>query len=1363
MVVAESKSTHSQQPQSAKSASLTPEQDHAFFSAQTPEVTPFFQAGSPPGIQPKLGAGQASFFQPTHASSVSIQPKCAACGVEEAAKGMPTLQRMPAFESEGDDSLQALLQRMPAFESEAEPNVQPKRAIQRQVEPDAEFEEDNRAEADLYPKLATNPASPPEDAGDNNSNSQPFLQTKLTIGKPGDRYEQEADAMANQVTSQSSPRASGIQPTTSAGLQQAIQRLESLLQKAEGRSIPTSAPASLEGSLQSAKGGGTPLDNQTRGDMEGGFGADFSGVRVHSGSEATAMNQSIGARAFTHGNDIFFNSGEYQPQSQGGRHLLAHELTHTLQQGASVQRKPAISSTDHTVQAYLPDFITSELNDYARHIPGYTLFTVIVGFNPLTGNRVDLNAMNLLEGLMGLVPFGTTIFDKLREYGIIQDAFAWVQRELDRLDLSISRIEDTIEAAWDEMQLIEGFDYNLNILERHFNRLYEDVKSFALSLIDHIIELLKEAAINFAEPLLADNQAWNLLKKILHYDPLRGEEVNASTAEILEDFLLLIGKQQELEKMKEEGTLQRTADWLDTQMATFDALLGELRGLVTSAIDAIRPENLTNLTANLEDLGARVDGFLQRVWDFATTVALEVLEFIKDVVVGVLRSYATNETPGYPLLTVILGKDPFTQEQVPRTPVNLIRGFMSLMPGGIEQFNQMQETGVIPRAAERIETMMTELGITWPFIRDLFIQIWDTLTIEDLLHPIDTFIRILTQFREPLNRLFTFVIEVIKVVLELILELMNFPSDILANIINNAVQALDDIQRDPVGFLLNMLEAVKLGFTNFFDNILQHLGTGLQDWFFAQLQKAGIQPPTDVSLESILDLVLQILGVSMDQIWSKLADRIGAENVARIRGAIDRLTGIWNFISDVQERGVGAIWEYIQSQISNLWNMVLEKAQEWIMTRVIDRVITKIISMLDPTGIMAVVNSFIAFFNAVQSAIEYFREILEIVNDWVSTIASVASGDVEPGAEKMEEGLASGIPIAIGFLANQVGLGNLGEQIAEILVEIRGFIDQALDWLMDRAVSMGRQVLQSLGLSTPDADSEPPATGPEHDRQVEVGLAAIDTKESQLLENNKITYEAAQQIATEVKRDHPVFKSITVVDGGATWNYNYVASPPTTKTGETKADAIILPPGIPALQPNDQVRIHTGIDWSVGDFQRYYLVNGIIFVEVKVGGYKLSKPHTAFQPQPNSQIPGWSTYTSGPTNINYASLDTFGRPTGIQATLGLPLPKGSEASYTPVGFAGAAAGHARGHLLANQLGGLGNEPRNIVTLFQNPVNTPIMSGHEGRVRKAVEGGEIVTYSVTPIYSASQAIPIAVTLQATGNAGFSLSISIPNRK
>jgi hypothetical protein len=137
--------------------------------------------------------------------------------------------------------------------------------------------------------------------------------------------------------------------------------------------------------------------------------------------------------------------------------------------------------------------------------------------------------------------------------------------------------------------------------------------------------------------------------------------------------------------------------------------------------------------------------------------------------------------------------------------------------------------------------------------------------------------------------------------------------------------------------------------------------------------------------------------------------------------------------------------------------------------------------MLDPTGIMAVVNSFIAFFNAVQSAIEYLRDILEIVNRWVTTLAAVAAGNIVPGAQMLEQGLAAAVPVAIGFLANQVGLGNVPEKIVEIIGGLRQLVDQAIDWLIDTALRLGQAALNALGLGRqqqPEQD-QPPAAAPE--------------------------------------------------------------------------------------------------------------------------------------------------------------------------------------------------------------------------------------------------------------------------------------------
>src|SRR3984893_8876253 len=105
-----------------------------------------------------------------------------------------------------------------------------------------------------------------------------------------------------------------------------------------------SSPSSLATNLSSSKGSGVPLPMSTREHMESSFGADFSNVRIHAGSDAMQMNRDLNAQAFTHGSDVYFNSGKYDTGTKQGQHLLAHELTHVVQQGNSdpavIHRRP---------------------------------------------------------------------------------------------------------------------------------------------------------------------------------------------------------------------------------------------------------------------------------------------------------------------------------------------------------------------------------------------------------------------------------------------------------------------------------------------------------------------------------------------------------------------------------------------------------------------------------------------------------------------------------------------------------------------------------------------------------------------------------------------------------------------------------------------------------------------------------------------------------------------------------------------------------------------------------------------------------------------------------------------------------------
>ncbi|WP_299441112.1 DUF4157 domain-containing protein [uncultured Aquimarina sp.] len=116
-----------------------------------------------------------------------------------------------------------------------------------------------------------------------------------------------------------------------------------------------SETSSIESQLNSTSGGSS-LPKDTQSQMESGFGTDFSNVRIHTDSSAVQMNKDLGAQAFTHGNDIYFNEGKYDTSSDSGNHLLAHELTHTVQQGASIQPKMIQKADDDS--AYDKDNFT---------------------------------------------------------------------------------------------------------------------------------------------------------------------------------------------------------------------------------------------------------------------------------------------------------------------------------------------------------------------------------------------------------------------------------------------------------------------------------------------------------------------------------------------------------------------------------------------------------------------------------------------------------------------------------------------------------------------------------------------------------------------------------------------------------------------------------------------------------------------------------------------------------------------------------------------------------------------------------------------------------------------------------------------
>ncbi|MEO8752655.1 MAG: DUF4157 domain-containing protein, partial [Casimicrobiaceae bacterium] len=213
--------------------------------------------------------------------------------------------------------------------------------------------------------------------------SAQVVQPKLFVGAPGDRFEREADAMAEHVMRQPEQPDAGAYPlpcaSCAANGEETIRRLpespysidDGVVTQVEGEpeggdsgepvqakfaaGAPSAVAPAVAGGIRALRGGGAPLSTTLRAFMEGRIGHDFGQVRVHTGSAAHAAAGRIRARAFTLGRDIVFADGQFAGHTDAGKRLLAHELTHVVQQGHAPR-----SSGDDAQQRYAPRSLSDE-------------------------------------------------------------------------------------------------------------------------------------------------------------------------------------------------------------------------------------------------------------------------------------------------------------------------------------------------------------------------------------------------------------------------------------------------------------------------------------------------------------------------------------------------------------------------------------------------------------------------------------------------------------------------------------------------------------------------------------------------------------------------------------------------------------------------------------------------------------------------------------------------------------------------------------------------------------------------------------------------------------------------------------------
>lgn len=222
------------------------------------------------------------------------------------------------------------------------------------------------------------------------------VQPKLSVGEAGDAYEQEADRVADHVVNNmhsSSGPSLQTKPESRPHITQLIMR--------QGMGV-TSISTRVEHGIKQSRGQGAMIAPQIRHPMEQAMGADFSGVKIHTDHASDLLAKSVDATAFTTGKDIYFRNGKYQPENLEGKKLLAHELTHVVQQG-SVRGENEVQ----------PQTIRSVLHLQRAVTKGCVAPSFVV--SPVIASLFGTVAEGLIEpdyiAKRGGVPFGNVFLD----------------------------------------------------------------------------------------------------------------------------------------------------------------------------------------------------------------------------------------------------------------------------------------------------------------------------------------------------------------------------------------------------------------------------------------------------------------------------------------------------------------------------------------------------------------------------------------------------------------------------------------------------------------------------------------------------------------------------------------------------------------------------------------------------------------------------------------------------------------------------------------------------------------------------------------------------------------------------------------
>jgi Domain of unknown function (DUF4157) len=867
----------------------------------------------------------------------------------------------------------------------------------------------------------------------------------------------------------------------------------------------------VEVRLSQSKGGGSPLPESVRTYMEPRFGVNFGHVRVHTGSDAIQMNRDVSAQAFTHGADIYYGAGSSPTNLQ----LTAHELTHVIQQtgGTPLQMKtqaqpletgtidPAVSlqhgrvvqreeqdegptfvetlawkALDEVSPSLAPivrkgpegvfDWIKERASDAAAGVFNTLMAPIrtIAGVGAkLSGQFMPLLAT--LQDAAGKIASNDCSPLQQAAEKIEHIAEQIIAPIIETIQPIVAKIQEFLGVVWDKLGA-PIWEW----IQQYASQRWQEVKQLASWIWE------------ISGPLRALGQeTWEWLKKKIGI----GEGPDGENG-ILQWL---------------QGKLEAAWDWLKQQLEPFSKQLAVLKGVIVEVGQIVSPEGpvrailavasqvgsgigwikdnfgngdaivkarvylektlLPPLAGALKKLGAAVTGLAGSLSGALNKLANSMVQAVDAASGSVVRFAASAVQWIADQITAVAG---WANQQLTSLADMLQTALGNLLVFVNNFLEFLGKIGSVILDVWRLPMFLAEKVWNWvpACIRDPIVDFVIPIILrqielfEELVRDNDAWQKTKAEVTKLIRQVFVDhdLMGALKGTFDLILRTFNIPKDLAVTVAEKAYAAWDVVVKKPLEFIKNTVRALGHGFKLLWNNIIDHLEFGIKGWLLGSIADKDIQFPNDwTKPREVFGFVMDLLGLSVSHIFDLLKTRINPRLVTKAQTWITRFQGAWNWITSMIDtsKSPAENAKGVMDKAKDFGKSILTGVVEWVSAKVAEELAILAAAAAASGGLSEVVDIARRIYKAMVSAKRWAGQILQMANETLDDISAIASGAVEKAGVKFKDIMHRGMPVVIGFLADQVGLGGVGPAMRNIVDKLRAKVDEAVLWLIDKA------------------------------------------------------------------------------------------------------------------------------------------------------------------------------------------------------------------------------------------------------------------------------------------------------------------------